>query len=73
MSSSGSRGVLGAVKRFFTTTPPNMKSSLHPEEGPEGIRGEKLRPRQPIGQRAIDDPPDHAPVADALKSLRERS
>jgi hypothetical protein len=72
MSSSASGGFLSAAKRFFTTRPPNLKSSLHPDDGPEGPHGERVRPAQPIGQKAIDDPPDHAPVADALKSLREK-
>jgi hypothetical protein len=72
MGSSGSGGLLNAARRFFTTRPPNLKSSLHPDDGPEGLHGERVRPGRPIGQKAIDDPPDHAPAADALKSLRRQ-
>ena len=71
MSQRPAGAISRIVKGLFSSNP-EAKPELAPDGSYEGVHGFRVRPTKPIGQRAAENPPDSAPVAEKLKSWRDK-
>jgi hypothetical protein len=68
--------IIGAIPAFARTFVRWKDRGSVPPQSPDGSRvgiaGNRVRPARPVGQAAVDNPPDTAPVAEKLKAWRRK-